>query len=520
VVSAARAGCRWTTGQLHEPRNDPVAEAASSRAVACEPLGEAIARRAGGQTIGRGLPLSLLGICGRSTGSGRRPLSAGKAIHTAVAWSNDSISWAAAEARRQFDCLNRGHAARDTRRCSRSGTVSRPVDSPGVPPELGWVSRVLRGSVSCASAGRLARTATGLALAVLCASCGGVSRDAGAVGLPFGPFAGYQWNGAVSSVQGSWMVPAILGGRQSGGAATWIAAEAIGPVPSPIAPLIQVGTTELEVRTGKGPPHSQYYAFWADAVHGFRAIPLFIVQPHDRVSARLVLAGGRWRLSIRDERSGRSASLSTRDETTATFRLALWTQEDVSTELTPRRIASYPRLSATRFDHVSVNGEPLAASRVNVVWMSLGPVVLRPTGLRDNSFSLRLERPQLNGVQLRYLAVVAHTMSEISRGQVELAAATTDSSRSELQSAAKLEHGLQQRIMGLRAASWPEPARRSINDYVSALTALLAATKATNEIAATGFQAWRTTWSRAATSLQLAAAAARRALDVPGFQPG
>jgi hypothetical protein len=189
--------------------------------------------------------------------------------------------------------------------------------------------------------------------------------------------------GAVSSVQGSWTVPAVLGGSPGAGAGTWIGAEAFS------GPFIQVGTNEEEGRQVgtngvERRPGALYYAFWTDTAHRDLPIPLFRVEPYDRVFARLALTAGSWHVSIRDAQSGASAALSTRDETNATFRVGDWVQED---------LATYPRLSAIQFDDVLVNSEPLGASRVNVQRMSLGPVVLRPTALRANAFSLRLERP-------------------------------------------------------------------------------------------------------------------------------
>lgn len=336
--------------------------------------------------------------------------------------------------------------------------------------------------------------------------------------LPFGPDAGYGWTGPVSSLSGSWTVPAIGSQSPGGSAGTWIGAAQISL--APVAPFIQVGTNEEEDVGPEYPrPLARYYAFWTDTAHGFTPISLFSVEPRDRVVARLVLAAGRWHISIEDARSGRAARLSTRDEATGAFGLAIWTQEDLTRQINPPRLEPYPELSAIRFDHLTINGEPLGACCAYATWMSLGSLVLRPTPLRDGSFALRLERPRLTDVQLRYLKLFGGRNPQSDPTWVELATATSDGSRSKLERAAKAYgRGLRQQIAGLRAGHWPAVARRSIDDFVHALAVFLATTNVAKDIAPTGFQAWRAAWQRDATNALLAGTAADRALDVPALQ--
>ena len=151
--------------------------------------------------------------------------------------------------------------------------------------------------------------------------------------------------------------------------------------------------------------------------------------------------------------------------------------------------------------------------------MSLGSLVLRPTALRDGSFALQLERPQLTAVQLRFLKLFGGRGPQSDPAWVELATASPDGSRSKLERAAEAYgRGLRQQIAELRAGHWPAAAHRSIDDYARALSVLLAATNATEEITPAGFRAWRAAWQRAVTNSLLPGTAADRALDVPALE--
>lgn len=191
------------------------------------------------------------------------------------------------------------------------------------------------------------QAAIAIVAALLLAGCGSSAQLRS--GFPFGPFAGYRWVGPVSSTQASWRVPAIAPGSPAGSAATWIGAEAAGASP---APFIQVGTNEL----GSGRAEA-YYAFWSDVSHHFHPALLFDVRPGDRVTASLRHAGGVWHVAIRDERSGRSAQFTTRQEAAATFSLAQWYQEDTTDGATGRPFP-YPQMAPTAFTGVASTDMP------------------------------------------------------------------------------------------------------------------------------------------------------------------
>lgn len=250
--------------------------------------------------------------------------------------------------------------------------------------------------------------------------------------------------------------------------ATWIAAWQVGVTP-PEA-FIQVGTY-AKVMFELGNTVATYYAVWTDSAHGLHPIPLLTVQPYDRVFASLVLG----------------------------------------------QLAPYPHLSAIRFDHLMVNGKPLGPCCVNPLWMSRGRVVLAPSALKNGSFALRPQRPQLSGAQVRWLDKSGAEVSgstPTGRAEAELSIATADSSAFH-RAAKRFARGLREQIAAIRAVHWPEPVHRSIEHYLGALSTWAIATNASEAIPTTGLQAWRTAWYRAGTRFFHATLAADRAFGVP-----
>jgi hypothetical protein len=217
-------------------------------------------------------------------------------------------------------------------------------------------------------------------------------------------FAGYSWSGQVTSVEGSWTVPRILAGSPHGYAATWIGAQA----PGARGPFIQIGTNEEErVRHGPGAGTGStpsYWAFWSDTDHHFFGQFLFNVFPGDAISARLVLAGARWLLTLTDVTHRHSTTFTTVDEADASFDDADWLQEHV---MSSRDGYGYPRLSTVAFENLAVNLEPPSAAALSPDSMTLsGPQLLTPGPFDDDAFVVG--QPE-TATQLRRAAPIARS---------------------------------------------------------------------------------------------------------------
>jgi hypothetical protein len=219
-------------------------------------------------------------------------------------------------------------------------------------------------------------------IVVLAAALGGRAHSSA--------FAGYVWGGRVSSVQGSWTVPRILRGSPPGVAATWIGAQGPG---GGSAPFIQLGSDEQLLAssiTGShlaGPRAPAYFAFWSDTARHFHPLFLFPVSPGDELSASMTLGPRGWALSIKDETSGASASLTTTYALGARYNEVEWTQEDVTDGRTSKPFP-YPRLSTVVFTHLTVNSHAPGAGAVYSQPMSEPGVSLTPSTLSDDAFAL------------------------------------------------------------------------------------------------------------------------------------
>jgi hypothetical protein len=213
--------------------------------------------------------------------------------------------------------------------------------------------------------------------------------------LNFGHFAGYVWRGRTTALSASWSVPRVLGG--SGVAGTWIGAQA----PANRG-FIQIGTNE-ERHSGAGVPN--YFAFWTNKAHHYRAIGLFEVHAGDRISASLKLLRARWHLEIVDASSGIARSFEKSEEGKASFNEAQWQQEDVTDEKT-KKVFAYPQLSPVGFRKLAVDLRVPSYADVRSAWMSVGAVNFAPTPLHDDAFTIAPAKLSAGGRQYLRIAKV------------------------------------------------------------------------------------------------------------------
>jgi hypothetical protein len=200
------------------------------------------------------------------------------------------------------------------------------------------------------------------------------------------PFAGYTWQGNVTSVAGSWTVPAILGGGSLEVAGTWIGAQTTGST----GPFIQIGTTEQRLSSSlySLSVPSTYFAFWSDATRDFHPVRLFGVNPGDAVSATMALAQGRWTITVVDSTSDQEARVTTKQEADSSFNLAEWTQEDVTNGLTGKPYP-YPPLSGIAFHGLEVNAATPDGADMFPESMAQNGYTLAPGPYADGAFALR-----------------------------------------------------------------------------------------------------------------------------------
>jgi hypothetical protein len=331
----------------------------------------------------------------------------------------------------------------------------------------------------------------------------------------FGSFAGYVWIGRVRSATASWVVPPISPGSPSGAAGTWVGALAPG---SP-APFIQLGTLELRGRSSRrDAARSVYYAFWADTSHGYHARPLFAVGPGNDVVARLMLAGGRWRLSILDKTSGAAASFSTAEEARASFITAEWLQEDAAR--TTRGIPSpYPRLANVGFRQVAVNSAAPSEAGLNSVWMSVNGTTLAPTPLRDGFFRLH-PAPAVSSAGSQYLRIAEAAGVAEQRFLTQLFRWSGVTRRSQIASASSaFLAALRTMSNAIADAHWPTAERGSAGSEIHAVGALIARTRTIPHTFPSGLAAWRSALLRNMITLKFADNVLRRSLDIPATAP-
>jgi hypothetical protein len=210
------------------------------------------------------------------------------------------------------------------------------------------------------------------------------SRTDPAAGERGGAFAAWNWSGHVTAVQASWNVPRIRAQSPRGVASTWIGAQGSGDV----APFIQIGVDEELRAVGTSGSAAFYTAWWSDTDRDDLPQDLFPVSPGDRIFASLILADGRWRLTLEDKTSPvASTSFSTRQETDGPFTTAEWTQEHI---MGPEGHGyGYPRLSTIRFSDVAVDGAAPSPRGMYPQSMSLGGTRLMvPSSVSNDAFSI------------------------------------------------------------------------------------------------------------------------------------
>jgi hypothetical protein len=303
--------------------------------------------------------------------------------------------------------------------------------------------------------------AIALALASLAVLALLLSGPGATAGASFGPFAGYQWHGNVRSLQASWKVPMLEAGSPPRACAgTWIGAEA----PGSNGPFIQIGTNEQLVTPHEarawGVPRNYYFAFWSTTAMHFKAQSLFLVRPGDRITASLVLVGGRWKLAIRDQTSGRAAHFATHQETGSAFNEAQWIQEDVTDGKT-HKLFPYPQLSTVAFSSLLVNSKRPSYAYLYSQWMSEDGVNWAPIPLRNDAFALT--RASVSAAGARYLRIIGQVDAAGDKFSTQSASWTARTPRQRI--AAELATAvaaLRNGSRALRRASWPAPASQQV----------------------------------------------------------
>ena len=166
----------------------------------------------------------------------------------------------------------------------------------------------------------------------LAASAGSQSLD----------WAGYAVMGRHdTSVSGQWTVPRIGASSALTASALWIGIDGISD-----HHLIQTGT-EQDSLNGR----TEYYAWWEILPAAAVTIRTFSVQPGDRMSAAIAqVSPGRWRITIRDARSG---TFSTTRAYGGSGSSAEWIRE---APYLGRRQPPLAHIATTGFDHATVNG--------------------------------------------------------------------------------------------------------------------------------------------------------------------
>jgi hypothetical protein len=330
--------------------------------------------------------------------------------------------------------------------------------------------------------------------------------------LDFGSFAGYEQVGPVRSIGAALTVPKISQRSGAGVAATWIGAQAASA--GERAPFIQVGLNEVR---RKGEP-DQYFAFWTDTARSFHPVPLFGVQPGDRLPASLVLKDHRWTVAISDITSHRHVRFTTSEEGGAFFQAALWLQED-PLEAIQRRSAPYPQLAGLQIAGLAENGAPPSPELTNVQWMSRGEQVLTPTALDHDAFTFTLNLPSLTPPARRYLDIEQPLIDASTQPQAELAAATDATGHAqEIKWAKQLAAALTRGENALRVARWPPAVARILASDARLRRRVANLTNQLITRPASGFAAARMRWAAAIRASSLSSARLRRALNAPAVQ--
>ena len=351
------------------------------------------------------------------------------------------------------------------------------------------------------------------AVAVVTALSGAGSRPSRPA-WAFGPFAGYVWEGPVSSLSASWTVPRIIG-RSRGFAATWVGAQ----TPSSSGAFIQIGTDEEHQPLRREPSEgAEYTAFWSDSAHDFHPQFLLHVRAGDEVSASLELAHGRWTLAIVDRSSGVGARVATRAETHARFSVAEWVQEDVTGEKTGQPV-SYPRLTAVEFRHLALDSVAPPYARLYSEWMSAGASLLAPSPLHGDAFSLH--PASVGAAGARFLQIGAR----VDAATRMLVAASNGWSGATQYSqlaatSARFIAVLDQQARALAGTRWPARARAPMQSLIRSLEALGGLARPPAVVSPTGLSAWRSALDAGVVAVVGDEHLVRRALQVPELLVG
>ncbi|MDE3132377.1 MAG: hypothetical protein KGL16_14595 [Acidobacteriota bacterium] len=191
--------------------------------------------------------------------------------------------------------------------------------------------------------------------------------------------AGYQQTDTVvHEVSATLVVPRISPTSSYASAYTFVSAQVLGS--SARLPFIQAGINEDE-----SDRHITYTAYWSDNAHGAKSVPRFAVKPGDRVSVSLAHGHRHWTITFADGATRRR--IVTSQEGDATFKDALWTQEDPDVG---SHFYVYPKITEVRISNLSVNGVAPAQWELNPDWMSIGRsgVRFKPTALTRDAFTV------------------------------------------------------------------------------------------------------------------------------------
>ncbi len=183
-------------------------------------------------------------------------------------------------------------------------------------------------------------------------------------------FAGYdKFTRDITQISATWTVPANHGTAGTG--STWIG---LGSGPQH---FIQIGTDEIRPYEEAG--------FWSGTKVQDMPQQILLIPAGDVVRATIARDGSKWRLSLTDLTTGKSASISNSEG--VYFTTASWLQEDRSQLCT---LTTYPAISIT-FRSVQLDGSAPDLTTRTTAGLVLEPpngVYLTPGPLRDDAFTL------------------------------------------------------------------------------------------------------------------------------------
>ena len=207
-------------------------------------------------------------------------------------------------------------------------------------------------------------------------------------GAQFG-FGGYRIQAHTTEIGAQWSVPTILGGSNTGGASTWIAAQ------NDQRQFIQIGT--LENALGD---QAVYSVFWSDVEVGFHPQVMTAVSSGDTIKFGMVQTSQGWRLSYDDVTEHEHHSFLVAYGGGSTFDSAQWFQEDPTVGGVAVHVA-YPVMAAPTFTHVTLNDvAPRLEVKNGQVLMTANGVYLVPTAFSDDHFTFH----NATGAARQYMA--------------------------------------------------------------------------------------------------------------------